>query len=76
MPPFSGNIFRQNTELYTISTIMTGGMNLNGLVLTRALERSLIVRLKRSISGTCSSLATMCSLTWTSSARAPRKDSN
>ena len=47
-----------NTLAYTISTIKMGGTNLNGVMLCVAQTRSLIVRIYRSISGTCSSRET------------------
>ncbi|MFN9902564.1 MAG: hypothetical protein ACK55Z_28040, partial [bacterium] len=58
MPCCRGNILRQNTALYTSSAIMTGGNHLNGIADQLQRTRSLITRMKRSISGTCSSRAT------------------
>jgi len=51
-----GNVFSQNTALYTILTISLGGYFLNGSILAIALTLSLMVLMYLSTSGTCSFL--------------------
>jgi len=51
-----GNVFNQNTALYTISAISRGGYCLKGRMLAMALTLSLTVLIYLSTSGTCSFL--------------------
>lgn len=60
-PSFTGNACNQNFITYTISTIILDGIFRKGSALYVDLHLSLRVRICLSISGTCSSLATMLS---------------